>query len=115
MLSNDVQIRLFGAHDLEALRTCGAQVARFEFRVGPQAGWDLALVARYAGIVDDLDRAGVDVIGLLSHQIVPRANQGAWNATNEENGGTTDGHDEFREQFVAAAVRLATAFPSLRL
>lgn len=115
VLSNDAQTRLFGARDLEILQTGRAQIVRLELRIGPEAGWDQALIARYASIVDDLQRVGIEVIGLLSHQIVPRASQALWNANNLENGGTTDRDDPFREQYVAAAVQLAGALPTVRL
>jgi hypothetical protein len=114
VLSNDGQTTVFGARDLDALRRSKAQIVRMEFRAGSQPQWDKALLKRYDAIVDQIRRAGPEIIGLLSHQIVPGASQAAWNANNSENGGSPDRDDPFRNQYVAASTQIVKAFPSIR-
>jgi len=115
VLSNDTKTRVFGPRALAALRASGAQIVRLEFRTGPEPAWDQALIERYSGVVNDIEHAGVEILGLLSHQIVAGANQATWNANNAENGGNPHQDDPFRAHYLTAATQLVKAFPSVQL
>ena len=94
--------------DRAQLQAAQAQVARFELRLDPLPAWNDAVTALYAQVVDKLTGAGIMVIGLLSHQIVPNANQAAWNSP-----AGPDGTNPFTHDFITAVQWIVPRLPKI--
>jgi len=94
-----------GSH-MQQLATVGAQIVRLDISLNHAVGWDDAMLGLYAGVVEMLSEAGLSVIGLLSHAIVPGAAPLLWNAPAGQ-----DGTNQFIRDYVAAAHRIVPALP----
>jgi hypothetical protein len=87
-------------------------MARIDLHLGGNASWSPSLIAAYRSVVNSLDAAGLQVLGLLGAGIVAEASQEQWNTDNAENGGS--GWNPFLDQYTSAAQTVITAFPQIR-
>lgn len=109
VLSDDGrQILLDDAH-VELLREAGAELVRVDFRLGRYPRWDDSILAQYERVLSSLSRAGIDVLGLATHEAVAHPQQAQWTANNREIDGG-DGHNPFLDAYVAALHTLVTRF-----
>jgi hypothetical protein len=115
VVSNDGRMTYLGAQDLQALRDLGAQVARFEMRLGAASGWNDALIERFRGVARQLAGAGITPICLFSHEIVPGAQQSQWNANSREVDSPTGGDNAYIGTYVETARTLASRMPEARI
>lgn len=86
VVSGDGNTPLFGNGDVELLLQAGAQMVRFDLRLGSHATWDDTILGHYRGVVSQLKTAQIEVIGLLGAGIVAGAQQKDWNANAAEQG-----------------------------
>jgi hypothetical protein len=115
VVSNDGRTTYFGNQDLQALRDLGAQVVRFETRLGAAGEWSDALIERYRGVARQLAGAGIAPICLFSHEIVPGAQQSQWNANSREVDSPRGGDNDYIAQYVETARMLASRLPEARI
>jgi hypothetical protein len=112
VLSNDGRQVLVGDRDVSEIGAAGARVVRMELRLGSRSGWDADLLGRYGGVIDHFGRAGIGVIGLLSHEIVPGAKQDLWNAGSAELGGSATGNP-YLDRYAESVRQIVSALPTI--
>jgi hypothetical protein len=114
VVANDGRSSLFGPRDLEEVKAAGAQVVRFELRLGAVPDWNDALIGRFRGAARHLRDAGIEPIGLIYGDAVSHSSQADWNAGNSETGAGS-GDNPFIGRFTAVAAQLAGAIPEIAL
>lgn len=109
VLSDDARQVLLGERHLNELCDAGATLVRVDFRLGRHPAWDDAILGQYERVVASLADAGVGVLGLAGHGIVPNPQQADWTSNNAEIDGG-DGHNPFIDRYVTAIRTLAARF-----
>ena len=113
VVSNDGRTTYLDAHELQVLRDLGARVVRFEMRLGAAGGWNDALIERFRGVAQQLAGAGITPLCLLSHEIVPGAQQSQWNANSREVDSPNGGDNAYIASYVETARTLASRMPEV--
>lgn len=109
VLSDDARQILLSDQHIQALRDGGAALVRVDFRLGRHPAWDDAILSQYERVLESLSRAGIGVMGLAGHGIVPNPQQAQWTAHNAEIAGG-DGHNPFIDAYVDTVRRLVQRF-----
>ncbi len=93
----------------DTLREAGARMARVDFRLGRHPQWDDMILGQYERVLDTLAQAGVGVLGLAGHGVLPNPQQAQWTANNSEIAGG-GGDNPFIGNYVTALRALTTRF-----